>query len=165
MEWADEIGQAKGLSADARAVLVLGLAYWANRKSGWAWCSRDEIMDKTGFGANRVIRALAAIEAADVVGVERRPGRTTRWGPFPVLRYGDNPRDRARDPGSLLSTTRATGGATGRATGGATPARPGARDPLEVPMNKPRAVAAPRGSSTWVATLVPGPNLSDLPDD
>jgi hypothetical protein len=168
MEWAMEMGEAKRLSPDARAVLV-AVAYWANRKSGWSWASRAEIQDKTGFGEHRVIRALVAIEAAEIVGVERRPGRTTRWGPFPVLEYGANghtsdPRDRARDLAAELSTTRATGGATGRATGGATPARPGARDPLETPMNKPRAVAAPRRSSTWVATHAPTPNLSDLPD-
>ena len=160
-EWATEIGEAKGLSPDARAVLVLGLAFWANRKSGWSWCSRAEIMAKTGFGAHRVVDALREIEAAEIVGVERRSGQTTRWGPFPVLVNGSHPRGRARGSNPLDKTTRATVRATTRATVRATPARPGARDPLETTMNYP--AAASRGT-TWRADLPPAPNLSDLPD-
>ena len=168
MEWAVEIGEAKQLPPDARAGFVM-LAYYANRRSGWAWPSRAEMMAKTGFGTHRMIRALADIEAAGIIGVERRKGKPTRWGPFPILVNGLHPRGRPRDSEPEPDTTRATVRATTRATVRATPARPGARDPLETPMSNPAAAVAARrskrGGSTWVATLPPAPNLSDLRDD
>jgi hypothetical protein len=83
MEWAIEVGEAKQLSADARTVLT-AVAYFANHRHGLAWCSRHEIMAKTAMGHNRVKRAVAEIEAADVIPMARRRNRIT-WGPFPIL--------------------------------------------------------------------------------
>jgi hypothetical protein len=82
MEWAIEVGEAKGLSSDARTVLV-AVAFFANHKHGLAWCSQDEIRAKTNFGHNRVKRAIAELEDSRAVPMKRQRNRTL-WGPFPV---------------------------------------------------------------------------------
>jgi hypothetical protein len=122
MEWAIEVGESKKLSPAAALVLVAA-AYFANHKTGLAWCSRDELRAKTNMGHHRVIRAVAELEEAAVVPM-RRTGNRMHWGPFPC------PPEKGSTGARRLSTPPRGGGFT---------ARTGARsDPVRVG----RAVAA-----------------------
>jgi hypothetical protein len=82
--WAIRVGADKDLDPVARHILV-ALATFANRRrGGWAWPSVDTLTDATGWGATAVRAALARIEAAGILEVDRRPGHATRWC-FPTL--------------------------------------------------------------------------------
>jgi len=129
MEWACEAGEAKGLSSDARTVLV-AVAYFAGSRDGMAWqATRAEIMAKTALGAHRVIRAIREIEEAKVVGMKRRRYGIS-WGPFPVAKRAElstPPRASARTGARHITASLPTRRAADRAAG----ARTGARNTQE----------------------------------
>jgi DNA-binding transcriptional MocR family regulator len=81
--WAREKGRDKDLNPPARHVLMV-LATHANNVTGWAYVSVRTLVDETGWDRATIFRAFAAIDAAGILEVERRPGHSTRWR-FPQL--------------------------------------------------------------------------------
>lgn len=78
MEWAFRAARDKGLTPSATLVLI-ALAHNASGKHGRAWAGREYLAGETGLSERTVQRAVGDLERAQVVPVERYPGRGILW--------------------------------------------------------------------------------------